>query len=195
MELEVGSVVEGRVSGITKFGAFVALPDGRSGLVHISEVANAFVSDVSEHVQMGQTVKVRVLGVSPEGKINLSIKLPPSRADEERGAASGPQRSAARGRLCGRPAQRRPGLRGSAEALHAGVGQPHRRQPALRRPQPRPPETLSLRRGEKDQDRKGKTARPGMTRTGGFSFRGRSYSSTCSMPWAMIERTCSSASE
>ncbi len=74
MELEVGSVVEGRVSGITKFGAFVALPDGRSGLVHISEVANAFVSDVSEHVQMGQTVKVRVLGVSPEGKINLSIK-------------------------------------------------------------------------------------------------------------------------
>lgn len=74
MELEVGSIVEGKVSGITKFGAFVALPEGKSGLVHISEVANAFVADVSEHVQMGQTVKVRILGISPEGKINLSIK-------------------------------------------------------------------------------------------------------------------------
>lgn len=74
MELEVGAVVEGKVSGITKFGAFVALPDGKSGLVHISELANAFVSDVSEYVQIGQTVKVKVLGISPEGKINLSIK-------------------------------------------------------------------------------------------------------------------------
>lgn len=74
MELEVGSVVEGKVSGITKFGAFVALPEGKSGLVHISEIANTFVSDVADFVQMGQTVKVRVLGISPEGKINLSIK-------------------------------------------------------------------------------------------------------------------------
>lgn len=74
MALEVGAVVEGRVTGITKFGAFVALPEGKSGLVHISEVANAYVSDVHDHVQMGQTVKVRVLSISPEGKINLSIK-------------------------------------------------------------------------------------------------------------------------
>lgn len=74
MALEVGAVVEGRVTGITKFGAFVALPEGKSGLVHISEVANAFVSDVHDHVQMGQPVKVRVLSISPEGKINLSIK-------------------------------------------------------------------------------------------------------------------------
>ena len=74
MSLEVGSVVEGRVTGVTKFGAFVALPGGKSGLVHISEVANAFVSDVSEHVQVGQTVKVKLLSVTPEGKINLSIK-------------------------------------------------------------------------------------------------------------------------
>ena len=74
MALEVGAVVEGRVTGITKFGAFVALPEGKSGLVHISEVANAFVSDVHDHVQMGQTVKVRVLSISPEGKINLSTK-------------------------------------------------------------------------------------------------------------------------
>lgn len=74
MELEVGSIIEGKVSGITKFGAFVALPEGKSGLVHISELANTFVSDVSEYVQMGQAVKVKILGISPEGKINLSIK-------------------------------------------------------------------------------------------------------------------------
>lgn len=79
MALEVGSIVEGRVTGITKFGAFVALPDGKSGLVHISEIANSFVSDVNAFVQMGQTVKVRVLSISEEGKINLSIK----RATEE----------------------------------------------------------------------------------------------------------------
>ena len=74
MPLEVGSIVEGKVTGITKFGAFVSLPEGKSGLVHISEIANSFVNDVHEHVQMGQTVKVRVLSVSEEGKINLSIK-------------------------------------------------------------------------------------------------------------------------
>ena len=74
MALEVGSIVEGKVTGITKFGAFVALPEGKSGLVHISEIANSFVSDVHEHVQMGQAVKVRVLSVNEEGKINLSIK-------------------------------------------------------------------------------------------------------------------------
>ena len=74
MELAVGEVYEGKVTGITKFGAFVQLPNGKSGLVHISEVANAFVSDVHEHVQIGQAVKVRLLSVSEEGKINLSIK-------------------------------------------------------------------------------------------------------------------------
>ena len=74
MGVEVGSIVEGRVTGITKFGAFVALPGGKSGLVHISEVANSFVSDVHDHVEMGQTVKVKVLTISDDGKINLSLK-------------------------------------------------------------------------------------------------------------------------
>lgn len=74
MELTVGEVLEGKVTGITKFGAFVLLPGGKSGLVHISEVANAFVSDVHDHVQIGQTLKVKVLSVSEEGKINLSMK-------------------------------------------------------------------------------------------------------------------------
>ena len=84
MALEVGAVVEGKVTGITKFGAFVALPEGKSGLVHISEVANAFVSDVHDHVQMGQTVKVRILSISPEGKINLSIKKAEDRPAQPR---------------------------------------------------------------------------------------------------------------
>ena len=74
MDWQVGDILEGKVSGITKFGAFVALPGGKSGLVHISEVANAFVSNVGDHVQLGQTVKVMLLSVTPEGKINLSIK-------------------------------------------------------------------------------------------------------------------------
>ena len=83
MALEIGSVVEGKVTSIAKFGAFVLLPEGKSGLVHISEIANAFVSDVNEFVQVGQSVKVRVLNISEDGKINLSIK----RAEEPGAAA------------------------------------------------------------------------------------------------------------
>lgn len=72
--IEVGSVLEGKITGITKFGAFVALPEGRSGLVHISEISNTYVNDVHDHVQLGQSVTVRVLNIAPDGKINLSIK-------------------------------------------------------------------------------------------------------------------------
>ncbi|MGE4352955.1 MAG: S1 RNA-binding domain-containing protein [Oscillospiraceae bacterium] len=74
MQLEVGAILEGKVTGITKFGAFVALPDGKSGLIHISEIANTYVNEVRDYVQDGQTVKVKVIGISPDGKINLSIK-------------------------------------------------------------------------------------------------------------------------
>lgn len=74
MELAVGAVLEGKVTGIMKFGAFVAIEGGKSGLVHISEIANTYVSDVNEHLQVGQSVKVRVLNISDDGKINLSIK-------------------------------------------------------------------------------------------------------------------------
>lgn len=81
MEFGVGSVVQGKVTGITKFGAFVSLPEGKSGLVHISEIAYAYVSDVSEHLQVGQEVSVKVIGIDESGRINLSIKkaLPPPR--------------------------------------------------------------------------------------------------------------------
>ena len=74
MELEVGSIVAGRVTGITKFGAFVALEGGKSGLVHISEVSGSFVNDIHDFLTEGQEVQVKILSVSPEGKINLSIK-------------------------------------------------------------------------------------------------------------------------
>ena len=70
MELTVGTIITGKVTSITKFGAFVALPDGKSGLVHISEVAGTFVSDVHDFLTEGQEVPVKVLSVSPEGKIS-----------------------------------------------------------------------------------------------------------------------------
>ena len=74
MELEAGGIYTGKVTGITKFGAFVNFEGGKSGLVHISEVANSFVSDVNEHVKLGQQIKVKVLSIGNDGKINLSIK-------------------------------------------------------------------------------------------------------------------------
>ncbi|MBU5625711.1 S1 RNA-binding domain-containing protein [Oscillibacter sp. MSJ-2] len=73
MEPEVGSILEGKVTTITKFGAFVALEGGKSGLIHISEIANSFVNDVHDFLQEGQSVKVKVLSTE-NGKINLSIK-------------------------------------------------------------------------------------------------------------------------
>lgn len=82
MEFGVGSILEGKVTGITKFGAFVALPEGRSGLVHISEIAYSYVNEVSDHLQEGQQVKVKVIGIDENNRINLSIKKvtePPAR--------------------------------------------------------------------------------------------------------------------
>ena len=73
MELTVGAVLEGKVKSITNFGAFVSLPESRTGMVHISEVANAYVSDIRQHLTEGQDVKVMVIGCE-NGKINLSIK-------------------------------------------------------------------------------------------------------------------------
>ena len=79
MDLTVGSVYEGKVTGITKFGAFVLLPNGKSGMVHISEVANTYVDDIKNYLQEGQAVTVKLIGIDELGRINLSIKkaLPP----------------------------------------------------------------------------------------------------------------------
>ena len=73
MDPQVGSILEGKVASITKFGAFVTLEGGKSGLVHISEIANTFVNDVHDFLQEGQEVKVLVLSAE-KGRINLSIK-------------------------------------------------------------------------------------------------------------------------
>ena len=92
MELQVGSVLEGKVASITKFGAFVALEGGRSGLVHISEIANTFVNDVHDFLQEGQTVKVVVLSAE-KGRRNLARTwgVPP----QERPVPRGPRLSGA----------------------------------------------------------------------------------------------------
>ncbi len=74
MEFEVGSIITGKVTGITKFGAFVTLAPGKSGLVHISEIANSYVNDIREHLAEGQEVTVKVIGLDESGRINLSIK-------------------------------------------------------------------------------------------------------------------------
>lgn len=114
MLLEVGAVLEGRVTGITAFGAFVALPEGKSGLIHISEVANTYVSDVHEFLSVGQTVKVRVLAVSPEGKISLSAKRA---AEPAQSAPAQPRPAPAQ-----RSAPRRPETRPApAAAPDAGI--------------------------------------------------------------------------
>lgn len=99
MELAVGTIISGKVTAITKFGAFVSLPGGKSGLVHISEVAAAFVSDVHDYLTEGQEVTVKILSVSPEGKINLSIKQAqpqqerpqPARSARPQGGRPGPR--------------------------------------------------------------------------------------------------------
>lgn len=78
MELELGAITTGKVTGITKFGAFVTLEGGKSGLVHISEIANSYVAEVTDKLTLGQEVTVKVIGLD-NGKLNLSIKaaLPP----------------------------------------------------------------------------------------------------------------------
>jgi S1 RNA binding domain protein len=74
MSIEVGSKVQGKVTGITNFGAFVELPGGSTGLVHISEVADNYVKDINEHLKVGDMVEVKVMNVEADGKIGLSIR-------------------------------------------------------------------------------------------------------------------------
>ena len=92
MELTVGAVLEGKVKSITNFGAFIALPDNMTGMVHISEVANSYVSDIRQHLTEGQDVKVMVLGTE-EGRVKLSIKRLQARPARE----NAPRREASAG--------------------------------------------------------------------------------------------------
>ena len=84
MDFEVGAVLEGTVTGITKFGAFVSIGPNKSGLVHISEISNSYVNDVNDFLSVGQKTTVKIIGIDESGRINLSIKkaLPPPPAAE-----------------------------------------------------------------------------------------------------------------
>ncbi len=84
MEFSVGTIIEGKVTGITKFGAFVSIAPNRSGMVHISEIANTYVSDISQHLQVGQQVKVKIISIDDNGRINLSIKQAEPRRTQDR---------------------------------------------------------------------------------------------------------------
>ncbi len=84
MSIEVGNILEGVVTGITKFGAFVELPGGKVGLVHISEVADVYVKDVNDFLKEKDKVKVKVLSVDEQGKIGLSIKQLQEKKSEEK---------------------------------------------------------------------------------------------------------------
>ena len=103
MEFGVGSILEGKVTGLTKFGAFVSLPEGKSGLVHISEIAYSYVNDVKDYLKEGQEVKVKVIGINTRSSVNLSIKKamdPPPRPAGQ-GRPMGGARSAGGGRSAG----------------------------------------------------------------------------------------------
>jgi S1 RNA binding domain protein len=95
MAIEVGSKLEGKVTGITHFGAFVELEGGVTGLVHISEIADNYVKDVNDHLKLNDIVTVKVINVDKDGKIGLSIKQtierPPEAARPERFGSGGPR--------------------------------------------------------------------------------------------------------
>lgn len=86
MQVEIGTIYEGTVTGLTNFGAFVKLENGTTGMVHISEVAAEYVSDISQHLSEGDTVKVKVIDINDKGKVSFSIKkaLPESEKPKPR---------------------------------------------------------------------------------------------------------------
>ena len=83
MLLEVGQIVDGKVTGITTFGAFIELSNGQTGLVHISEVADEYVKDVNQFLKLNDLVKVKVLNLD-KGKIGLSIRQAQPRSEQRR---------------------------------------------------------------------------------------------------------------
>ena len=105
MELTVGAILEGTIKTITNFGAFVSLPENKTGMVHISEVANAYVSDIRQHLTEGQAVKVVVIGTE-NGKINLSIKRLEAKPQRENNPRPGNFRAGTQGQSQNRPAPR-----------------------------------------------------------------------------------------
>ena len=125
MELTVGAILEGKVKSITNFGAFIALPENKTGMVHISEVANTYVSDIRQHLTEGQDVKVMVISMDG-GKINLSIKRLEPKPQREN---NGPRRDFRPG---GAPRRDNPAPQGQNQ------GQVQNRAPRTPTPPPAP---------------------------------------------------------
>ncbi len=109
MQIEIGSILEGKVTGITKFGAFVELPEGKSGMVHISEISNTYVENVSDFLSEGQTVKVKVIAVNENGKISLSIKKLAENSEDSGNSSRASKQGS------GKPAFQKRGQRGSRD--------------------------------------------------------------------------------
>ncbi len=89
MEFEIGTVVEGKVKSITNFGAFVDFEDGKSGLVHISEISDTFVKNIRDHLKEGQTIRAKIISIEPSGKLGLSIKRIQEEKNPDIGNVSG----------------------------------------------------------------------------------------------------------
>lgn len=85
MDFKVGDIVEGKITTITSFGVFADIGDGKSGMVHISEVARNYVNDIKEHVKVNDIIKMKILSIGEDGKISLSIKraLPPEKKNDD----------------------------------------------------------------------------------------------------------------
>lgn len=126
MQFVVGDVLEGKVTGLTNFGAFVDI-GGKTGMVHISEVSNSYVKDIKECLTEGQEVKVKVLSISDEGKISLSIKRTMEAPPERRPRVNRDNRDSRDGR----------------ERRSAPV-QPQSNEPSSYEWQPKRPENLSF---------------------------------------------------
>lgn len=91
MQLKVGEIVEGKVTGIKNYGAFVDLGEGKSGMVFISEIAHTYVNDINDFLKLGDTVKVMIINIAEDGKISLSIKktIEPEHSNERRQSRAG----------------------------------------------------------------------------------------------------------
>jgi S1 RNA binding domain protein len=119
MSIEVGSKLQGKVTGITNFGAFVELPEGSTGLVHISEVADNYVKDINDHLKVGDEVEVKVINVEKDGKIGLSIKKAKERNEQQKSQQSFSSRSRQGGPRQGRANDRNNSRAESFEAKMA----------------------------------------------------------------------------
>ena len=90
MDLTIGTILEGKVKTITNYGAFIQLSEGHTGMVHISEISQSYVSDIRQHLTPGQVVKVKLIGIDEAGRISLSIKRAQEQARPQRPAAAKP---------------------------------------------------------------------------------------------------------